>query len=112
MTRLLPLALVQSPAETLTDFAAALERKVKAHAVADLFVYPELHLNTVDSPGLRTGRPTWKPRPNPLMARAAVPLLSSQETLGSGFCLAACLNVVRTGISTTPPLSTLHKERL
>ncbi len=51
MTRLLPLALVQSPAETLTEFAAGLERKVKAHAVADLFVYPELHLNTADSPG-------------------------------------------------------------
>ena len=51
MTRLLPLALVQSPAETLTDFAAGLERRVKAHAVADLFVYPELHLNTVDSAG-------------------------------------------------------------
>ena len=51
MTRLLPLALVQSPAESLTDFAAGLERRVKAHAVADLFVYPELHLNTVDSAG-------------------------------------------------------------
>ncbi|WP_051421491.1 carbon-nitrogen hydrolase family protein [Paenarthrobacter nicotinovorans] len=51
MTRLLPLALVQSPAETLTDFAAGLERKVKAHAVADLFVYPELHLNSADAPG-------------------------------------------------------------
>lgn len=50
MTRLLPLALVQTPAETLTDFVHGLERRVKAHAVADLFVYPELHLNTADSP--------------------------------------------------------------
>ncbi|MEV7135710.1 carbon-nitrogen hydrolase family protein [Arthrobacter sp. NPDC093128] len=50
MTRLLPLALVQTPAESMTDFAAGLERRVKAHAVADLFVYPELHLNTADSP--------------------------------------------------------------
>jgi hypothetical protein len=39
MTRLLPLALVQTPAESMTDFAAGLERRVKAHAVADLFVY-------------------------------------------------------------------------
>ena len=51
MSRLLPLALVQSPAESLTDFADGLERRVKAHAVADLFVYPELHLNTSHSPG-------------------------------------------------------------
>lgn len=51
MTRLLPLALVQAPAEALPDFAAGLERRVKTHAVADLFVYPELHLNTADSPG-------------------------------------------------------------
>jgi len=49
MTRLLPLALVQAPAESLADFAAGLERRVKAHAVADLFVYPELHLDTSDS---------------------------------------------------------------
>jgi predicted amidohydrolase len=34
----------------MTDFAAGLERRVKAHAVAELFVYPELHLNTADSP--------------------------------------------------------------
>jgi predicted amidohydrolase len=50
MTRLLPLALVQTPAESMTDFAAGLERRVKAHAAAELFVYPELHLNTADSP--------------------------------------------------------------
>jgi predicted amidohydrolase len=50
MTRLLPLALVQTHAESMTDFAAGLERRVKAHAVAELFVYPELHLNTADSP--------------------------------------------------------------
>lgn len=49
MTRLLPLALVQAPAETLSDFAPGLERRIKAHAGADLFVYPELHLNTVGS---------------------------------------------------------------
>jgi predicted amidohydrolase len=50
MTRLLPLALVQTPAESMTDFAAGLERRVKAHSVAELFVYPELHLHTADSP--------------------------------------------------------------
>ncbi|PSS43148.1 carbon-nitrogen hydrolase family protein [Arthrobacter woluwensis] len=50
MTRLLPLALVQAPAETLSAFVSGLERRVKAHAVADLFVYPELHLCTA-APG-------------------------------------------------------------
>jgi predicted amidohydrolase len=49
MTRLLPLALVQTPAQTLTDFAVDLEQRVKGHAVADLFLYPELHLSTVGS---------------------------------------------------------------
>ncbi|MET3174684.1 UNVERIFIED_ORG: putative amidohydrolase [Arthrobacter sp. UYCu721] len=49
MSRLLPLALVQAPAENLTDFTRNLERRVRTHAVAKLFVYPELHLNTPDS---------------------------------------------------------------
>jgi predicted amidohydrolase len=66
MTRLLPLALVQTPAESMTDFAAGLERRVKAHAVADLFVYPELHLNTADSPDPADGQASMEASAEPL----------------------------------------------
>jgi predicted amidohydrolase len=48
MTRLLPLALVQSPAvpdNDLLAFGTQLERLVHRYSDSQLFVYPELHLN-------------------------------------------------------------------
>jgi predicted amidohydrolase len=48
MTRLLPLALVQTPAEPgndLNSFGTQLERLVQRYSDTRLFVYPELHLN-------------------------------------------------------------------
>lgn len=48
MTRLLPLALIQAPAEPgndLASFGARLERLAHRYSDTRLFVYPELHLN-------------------------------------------------------------------
>ncbi len=47
MSRPLSLALIQAPAQpenSLTSFAADLERTTRSHSPASLFVYPELHL--------------------------------------------------------------------
>lgn len=47
MSRPLPLALVQAPAvpgNSMTTFAAGLERLTRTHSQTKLFVYPELHL--------------------------------------------------------------------
>src|ERR1700712_6009850 len=48
MTRPLPLALVQTAAESIEQFAISFPREVAANPVADLFVYPELFLTSPD----------------------------------------------------------------
>ncbi|TFB77258.1 carbon-nitrogen hydrolase family protein [Cryobacterium glaciale] len=50
MSRPLPLALIQAPAQPDNDldaFASALELLTKTHSDTALFIYPELHLSTV-----------------------------------------------------------------
>ncbi|MFF3787014.1 carbon-nitrogen hydrolase family protein [Streptomyces sp. NPDC001933] len=49
MSRYLRLALVQAPAESFQDFADGLRSRMKSPNAAELVVYPELHLCSVDA---------------------------------------------------------------